>query len=174
MSEVENNKEIKSLMQFIDFEAFCKLFKMVDLIHKVEIFQMPDDVSSFGVFDENSNKGEAYSSLINEAISYKNDKNSWRIKSYKNLNFKLNEDSFEIGDYVIKDLRSCIIIPEINMVVIIPDKKTYVEGKINPSNLIFLFGMISMKPLMMTFDVKENGDGTTETSVTYKMVENHK
>lgn len=174
MSEVENNKEIKSLMQFIDFDTFCKLFKMVDLIHKVEIFQMPDDVSSFGIFEDGTNKGETYSKLINEAISYKNDKNSWRVKSYKNLNFKLNQDSFEIGDYVIKDLRSCIIIPEINMVVIIPDEKTYGEGKTNPSNLIFLFGMISMKPLMMTFNVKNNEDGTTETSVTYKIVENNK
>lgn len=124
----------------IDYDTFLKVVANVTNVNKMFVYNMPNKASSYA--DDGF-------SLINTLNDYIGGEESWRITTYKNVDFNITDRKVNVGDYEISGSLVCMSIPKINSFIIIPDSDSLYRGSYDPTKVIQITNCICVTPLLM-------------------------
>lgn len=162
------SNEFKMYVHKVEWDIMCRILSSVNNVNKLFTYTMPNKAESY------ANDGFALVEEINRYGSSEDE--NWRINEEGNLSLKCEDRVLNVGDWVISDAASCLCIPVINSIIIIPSANCLYKGNKEFTKIIQLTNCISVTPLLMKMeDVPIEGEeGKFNLGVSLEMINDEK
>lgn len=152
MSDEVVKEETKELyVHQIGYDVLLQLLANVTDVNKLCTYNMP-------------NKAEKYADnsfdLINILNEYIGGEEEWRVTRESDVKFGIKENLMFIGDWVINGVLSCICLPKINSIIIIPNNESTCKGVKEPTKILHLINCIAVTPLLIKLTDEPINDGS--------------
>lgn len=124
----------------IDYEVLLKILSNVTYVSRLCTYNMPTKADKYV---ENSLE------LINIIDGYIGGEEDWRVNKENDVQFSINDGVIKIGDWVITGTKSCICLPKINSIILIPDEDSRFKNAKEPTKILHLVNCVAVTPLLV-------------------------
>lgn len=124
----------------IDYEVLLKILSNVTYVSRFCTYNMPTKADKYA---ENSIE------LINTLDEYIGGEEDWRVSKESDVNFSITDGIINIGDWVVNGTKSCICLPKINSIILIPDDESRFRGAKEPTKILHLVNCVAVTPLLV-------------------------
>ena len=124
----------------IDYEVLLKILSNVTYVSRFCTYNMPTKADKYA---ENSIE------LINTLDEYIGGEEDWRVSKESDVNFSITDGIINIGDWMVSGTKSCICLPKINSIILIPDDESRFKGVKEPTKILHLVNCVAVTPLLV-------------------------
>lgn len=162
----ENTVEEKGTSMYVhqvDYETLCKVLSTVTDVNKMFTYNMPNKASKYA---------EDSFELINTLNEYIGGEDDWRINREKNVKLRVENSIIKVSDWEVHGVTSCLCVPKINSIILIPDDNSTRNGMKEPTKIIHLSNCIAVTPLLVRLSDEpiDGEDNKYRLGMTYEVI----